>query len=686
MNLNKKISTEGEFNALYTVVYREFQKIANSSLCNALSAYDNIFVISISEGGYNEKLYWLIGDFLFACAKERRKYIFRETDWFQEYCAEFENFSRILDSINALCSFLNEILTKNCKGRKIDDFGYLLWERCVIQQIERCKGTTLGEEMLRQIEGNYDYFKSALLSLKNVIPNQEEPLYFYKVIYEDNALKYLKEKYTNKIIYKSFDDLIEQIEKIFTYEKNRMHLVFLEESFLDILKILEVILIGNNHSFIYTSLYQCLKMDPNGISKYFNKLAPHSNDFMWCCKEVIRSYVRSNFASDIKELHVGEKEHSVFFDLFYDKVQHAKIIIDSCFPGENLCDDIFTEKCNELKSPEFNERLVMYSGIVMDSLEYNEKRIILHQSLRFISDKGKFSMFYFAALNEKLLDYRHNYVREVSFIEFLKPYVEPHFYRKYVKMVKDIELSLDLNDVLRGKADSNIRYILNNYNCFVTVLNYSAWSLEDKNLDKTIILPSSFEEYRSFVNKEYIKAHPNRVLIWVWEEGYVDVSIMTDKKYSFRFNIYQYVVFDVIQGNNGVSLQFISTVTKLKEEEAIGIVDILVEHHLVLLNDNLYHLNDVFFNTETTFSIEKQSHAKKFKNEKLLDLKLYYKAKMIRILKRVKKLELKDLEFLIVNDHILEHEFNPDDYVAVLKELVNNGYIETNETSVFYEA
>lgn len=680
MNLNKNISTENEFNALYAIIYREFLKIANGQMCNALAAYDNIFVISISEGTYSEKLYWLIGDFLFACAKERRRNILKATDWLEVYCKEFDGYSTCLMSINALCSFLNELLIKNANGRKIDEFGYLLWERCVIQQIECVKGTMLGDEMLKQIEKNHPYFLSALMSLKKIIPNAEDPLYFYRLIYEDNALKYISEKYKNKIIYNSFDDLIVQIERIFTYEKSRMGLVFLKESFPTVWKILESILICDNHSFLYTSLYQCLKTDILGLSRYYKRLAKYSNEFIWCCKEVIRSYVRTNLAGDIKDIHAIEKNQIVFFSLFIEKIRESYKIINSCFPNENLCDDIFIEKCNELKTPDFDERLVLYSAIVMNSNEYHAHKPVLYQCLQFISNKTRFSELYYAELKKKLLDFKHNYTREFDFIFYLKPYVEPQFYRKYSKMIKDIELSLQFNDNLIFAKDYQ-----NELNCFVTILNYSAWSLDDKDLYKEVILPPKFEKYKKWIDKHYNLENSDRTLIWVWDKGYVVISMQTDKEYTFKMNIFQYIIFSVIYNNDNVLKKYIEDSVKLKSDDVSGIILILMEHNLVVCNHDAYSLNCDFSSSVTEFSLEKLSYVIKIKNESCVDLKLYYKAKIVRLLKRSQKLEIDEIKHIIENEHLEEYEFNEEYISMVINELENNGYIEVNGTSLLYE-
>lgn len=686
MNLNKKISTESEFKELYAKIYHEFQKIANNTPCNALVAYDSIFIITINENSYNEKLYWLIGDFLFACAKERRNRIFSANDWFYAYCTEFKQFCLVLNSINALCVFLNEILVKNGKGRKIDDFGFLLWERCILQQLERVKNVSIGEEMLRRIESNNPYFKYALISLKKIIPNQEEPLYFYRVTYEDSAMKSIRDKYKNKIIYHSFDDLVEQMEKIYIYENERLKMVFLPESIPMTFKILEDILIGDNHSFIYTSLYQCLKTDPCGIKPYFDRMSFFSDSFVHCCKDVIRSFVRSNYINDIREYHQRETDNVAFFSTLYDKICKSAAVIDSCFPGEQICDHIFAEKCNQLKSPTFNERLVMYSSSVMMSHDYETMKIILYHCVRFINDKNNFSLIYFAELHEKLLNYKLNYSRELSFVDFIRSFIEPHYFRKYVKMIKDIELSLLFNEEMQNNTLLVKSEIDKNSTCFVTILNYSAWSIDDKENTRVLTLPIEFESYRTQVDAEYIKKYPERTLIWIWDKGFVEIALETDKEYIFRLNILQYIVLRAVQDSEGISLVNISEVTVLTIDEVDGLLYILAENGLVIHQNNLYFVNYQFRNENTEFLLDNQTHTKKFKKVHSVDLKMHYKAKVIQLLKKNKKLELLEIENSIENDHIPDHKFNKDYFQGVMKDLENNGYIEVNDTTVYYEA
>lgn len=133
MNIGRRPLTDTEFTMLWTVLYQEFYMLSMTNYCNASVVYNTIYTICTSTVPYEDKLYWKIGDFLYNRCKEHRARIEEAQDYIKEYAERFALYESLVKSINKLSCFLNECV----RGRKIDDFGYLLWERSVIQNLPK---------------------------------------------------------------------------------------------------------------------------------------------------------------------------------------------------------------------------------------------------------------------------------------------------------------------------------------------------------------------------------------------------------------------------------------------------------------------------------------------------------------------------------------------------------------------
>lgn len=133
MEIGRDALTDSDFNMLWTTLYQEFHTLATREECHASTVYNTIYIICTSSIPYEDKLYWKIGDFLYNRCKEHRIRIEEADDYIKEYSDGFARYDKMLRAMHMLCSFLNGCV----KGRKIDEFGYLLWERSVIQSMPK---------------------------------------------------------------------------------------------------------------------------------------------------------------------------------------------------------------------------------------------------------------------------------------------------------------------------------------------------------------------------------------------------------------------------------------------------------------------------------------------------------------------------------------------------------------------
>jgi hypothetical protein len=224
MEIGRKVISEEEFLKLWSDLYQELYNLSTTNSCDATTVYNIIYVVCTSNCNLEEKLYWKIGDFLVNKCKIHRNRILRasnqdDTQEIEEYVSTFEEYSELIFKLNSIGSFLN-----NCvKGRQLNDFGFLLWERLIIQNLKNNFFENVfhygGKNKLKILKG-----------LENIKPDNISPLGYYKEMYEKVALKRLKSKYKVSHI-RNFEEFCKNIKNNVEIEKKDMKNSFLKESY-----------------------------------------------------------------------------------------------------------------------------------------------------------------------------------------------------------------------------------------------------------------------------------------------------------------------------------------------------------------------------------------------------------------------------------------------------------------------
>ncbi|TBU11493.1 hypothetical protein CWI38_1178p0010, partial [Hamiltosporidium tvaerminnensis] len=111
----------------------------------------------------------------------------------QSFSHQFSLFKRNTLSISQMCNFLNETLVSSKTARKIEDFAFLLWERCVIQHID----INFIVNLLISCIDTPTYIRNILLCFKSVIFDINNPLLYYKEVYEERVIKHITCKYSS---------------------------------------------------------------------------------------------------------------------------------------------------------------------------------------------------------------------------------------------------------------------------------------------------------------------------------------------------------------------------------------------------------------------------------------------------------------------------------------------------------
>lgn len=672
MNINKKITSESEFNIHYATIYRELSKIANNMLCNAIPAYNSIFSIAISQNGFEEKLYWDIGDFMYVCAKERRIRIFASDEWFESYCTEFERYSVLVESVNAICTFLNDVLVKNEKGRRMDDFGYLLWDRCVLQNVEPNKKISLCDELLKRIETPTLNYKKALQSLKKIIPDPAYPLYFYEHYYEEKALAYIKDVYSRQLTFEDFEEYINQIEEIFVFESQRMNLIFLDVSHQKVIGILEDICIKYHQSYIYNCIYAFLPSNTMLLQSIFKRIGIYSIQFRNVVKEAIRKYIKIVVLKDISSMHTLNRDDFVFFKMLNNIYLKTEELIKLYFDDEKLADDLFKKKPDELSNKTYNERLISFFDKIMIKESYIEMISIFTTCLRFVKSFESFGLLYHEALKKRLLSYRYTFNREKDNLECLRTYLDVVTYKKCVKMIKDVNWSIIFNRLLTPFLESDMKQFDNSQlSYFTSILNLCAWPL-DCDYDKDIKLGEQQQAYVTALESYFTSRYPDRRLIWLWEDSIVYMELETDKVYTLKMNVLDSTVFLCFAEYDKLSLGDIQDLTKIRQSDLDRILGNFVKLQLVIENDHNYMLNAHFYSSKAKIYVGRVESIQEIAP---FDYCQYYKDIIIKKLTKCSQMEKTQLEGSIIFEHCDAQPFNKAAYDVSIKELTLNGKI-----------
>lgn len=263
MDIGRKPLNDTDFLVLWTSIERELEKLAAGGLCSASQIYNSIYIICTSPTPkFETKLYWKIGDFIYMMSRGIRKEIFGAGDWVEAYNAGFRRFKEMVFAINELCDFLNECI----RGRSVQDFGFLLWERCVLQQTVKYKHTTLGFELVNR--SRMEVVREAIESFRLIVPDPKHPLLYYTQRYEQLALQRMKTKYEEEINGMSvgIETYSSYVREKMLYEKSIQDKIFLGESWPKVEAVLEEVFILNRRSYLFTEMYRTMCMHELPVS------------------------------------------------------------------------------------------------------------------------------------------------------------------------------------------------------------------------------------------------------------------------------------------------------------------------------------------------------------------------------------------------------------------------------------
>lgn len=261
MEIGRKTISDEDFAKLWGDLYQEFHNLTSSNQCDASVVYNAIYIICTSDSNLEEKLYWKIGDFFYNRCKLHKDCILQSENYLNEYISQFQEYSKLVNSIDTLGSFLNSCV----KGRRLNDFGYLLWERMIIQNLN-----DLFFENVFEYSG--DYRLIILYSFERIIPDITQPLLYYKEKYEKVALNKIKRKYkVNEIV--NFEEFYNGIKAVTLFESHSMTSTFLPVSYEAVFSVIEECFLSSKYYEILYNLTEYISLNNSAnIRKSINKL------------------------------------------------------------------------------------------------------------------------------------------------------------------------------------------------------------------------------------------------------------------------------------------------------------------------------------------------------------------------------------------------------------------------------
>jgi len=234
MEIGRKVLSESEFSNLWGVLYQEFFNLSVTNSCDATLVYNTIYIICTSGSSLETKLYWKIGDFLLNRCKIHRDQIGEARDYIGEYILRFDEYQKLVESIHSLGAFLND----SVKEKKLNDFGYLLWERIVIQSLS----DTFFIDVF-QYQGD---IMRILNSFERIIPDPAQKLLYYKEKYEKVVMQHIRSKYKS-VEFTSLVEFCDIIKVIVGKESDYMRRYMLPESYDRVKHVLEECLLADKY-------------------------------------------------------------------------------------------------------------------------------------------------------------------------------------------------------------------------------------------------------------------------------------------------------------------------------------------------------------------------------------------------------------------------------------------------------
>ncbi|KMV65810.1 E3 ubiquitin ligase subunit Cullin [Encephalitozoon cuniculi EcunIII-L] len=740
MDIGRRTLSEEDFSSIWCSIERELGKLASGGLCSALEIYNKIYVVCTSSTPRLEsRLYWKIGDFIYMRAREIRREVFDAKDWIEEYNRGFRKFREMVFAIDELCDFLNECV----KGRTMRDLGFLLWERCVLQQTAKYKHTTLGFELVSQ--GRIEVVKEAIESFRLIVPDAKNPMLYYTQRYEQFALQKIGCKYSEEI--KSACEEVERYsfyvrEKIF-YEKSIQDKIFLEESWPKMEMILEEVFILNKRDYLLSEIHRIMSMyrlpveilakisgegecdkhrtDSGGhrtndfyelqggsgarkahndvflekMSVLYRNLSEFKSAYA-ILQEVFTRYVRDESE---KHIHVYSRSIETLY-VFHCMLRH---VVDVGFLGDRECLKIlkkeFSASCMRLK-PSLEARLLEFSGCIVGNSGNAFK--FLDSEFEGADDGGRMSLPFLGdgevcgngpGLGQSFCG-KNDFLRQV-FGTLYKMVENKHvFYEMYLSGLgkRLLEGNPNLQEerklISLMKRKSNQDFIKK---AETMIADISISLSYNKDVDRFVwILTQAYWPMQAESQSTRIPA-PLEMIKKVYDSKFNKKRLhwvwhlgsvcVEIHGVEVQMNVLQYSVVDLFNKHEEIDFEKVLGLVKMGTKTTDDVLRSLVESNLVVRAGDWYRMGDV---SKVGEDIRAFYCSESICMAHEIDRSAYYQSLVSRILKRRKRMCLGDILKEILAEHTERFEYDEAMFSEGVRTLGDKGIIEDVEGIYVY--
>ncbi|KAG0437212.1 Cullin-1 [Dictyocoela muelleri] len=181
------------------------------------------------------------------------------------------------------------------------------------------------------------------------------------------------------------------------------------------------------------------------------------------------------------------------------------------------------------------------------------------------------------------------------------------------------------NNLLGNQSSDNKIDLLYSTPFFISILTQCIWPIDFVN-NKDLIIPPELEIFYSKIKENYKSEFKKRKLIWIYELGYVEIVICTDKEYQVRMNLYQYSILRLFNEYDALGFDDILKMTGMNNDECFCVVDSLLFQGFLLKIDNEdyrriidknVNLNDKKKNQERKYKVANLNDNNKMNNNNL---------------------------------------------------------------------
>jgi len=677
MEIGKKNLNDADFTDLWTTIYQELHLLASMKPCNAIVIFDAIYEVCTSSAQYEDKLYWKIGDFLYSRCKEHKAFIDAEKDYIKAYAERFMMYETLVRSLDLLGEFLNETI----KGRKINDFGYLLWERCVIQNLSpgfyedvyQYKNAQYCDKQKNIICSDYTIRMKILQSFSYIRPDISNPLLYYREKYENVAIQKIISKYKTISDIENIQQYAQSVFNAVNDERSRFHEYFLISSIINVERALSHCLLKAPNDIVERFKRFLVSTHADGTQHAYTKKLPANAKtgeeiLSYRTIETIKHMIERPSSSSIlcsnpvemlvQQLGILDIGYSIckkaFAESIIDAININADVLRGPIEGVNrfysslnlvtsdadfveLLQCLFSMALQRVK-PCFNTRLSTFSSNLasrelMSKSPYTDYYKIFLVMLELVSDKAEFLSVYQTELRERLISASTSLEDERHILNSMC--ISPD--DKLFKMIDEAD-----SRVAHGKGK-------------VMMVNSLWWGMcQSQTIQSSVVsrfLPESLVLKKVLISTKYSS---------------VDIKIGNS---VVKMNILQYPIIDAIANKIPVNIL---------DEGIKNQIPVLIKNGILIETREGYRINDVGADMDIS-----QLYDDKMQQEDIC-ADSYYQALSARILKRMQRATMKEL--MMELNKLSKFSLTQEKAKEVVLELLEKGLGEEKEGKIEYVA